>query len=141
MGGSRRREIVELEHVYAFGPFEPFDDPVAEIAQSHTGRQLVLNDAPERARQQDLRALRRRANGCRQVNGDPDVDTVADACLTRMKSHPHPHRNRLRPLRSREQALRVGRRRNRRPGAAKDGEEPVALTVDFDPAVPLEHRA
>jgi hypothetical protein len=145
VAGAERREVArqsfdhELED--ALGSGEVLQRLIAQVAQGNGRDLLVIDDSGRRAREQDLAAVRDRADPSRPMDGDPHVPFVAGVSLARVKAHAHRDPTAVLPRLTVERALGRDCGRHGVAGMFEHDEEGVSLRIDFRAAVLNERSA
>jgi hypothetical protein len=108
---------------------------VAEIPDGHTGRHRTIGELRRCSGQEDLAAVRGRADPRGAVDIESDVATGDQGGVAGVQTHPDLDRHAARPPVPAQGALAVGRGGDPRGRRPKHDEERVSLGPDLDAAV------
>jgi len=113
----------------------------AEVTQAHPLGGIVLHQVMRGLREENLSAVRGRADpGC-TVDVDPDIPPGRVHRLSGVEPHAHAHRNTARPSLDDDRPLRVNRSSHRIARASERDEERISLGVDLVAGPRLDSRA
>ena len=117
---------------------ETLEPVLAEVAERHLAREVVLHEPCCRRGQEDLATVAGVADPRGLVDGEADVSVFAERRLARVDAHAHADDRPPGPLLASERLLAGDRALDGRARAAEDREEGVALPVDLGAARVLE---
>ena len=108
---------------------------LAQVANRHTRRKILLCELAGGRGQQHLTAVAGSGDARRPVNADADVPLLADPRLTGVQTHPNPDRRPVGPALGGQVTLSIDGRRHCVCGGRKGNEERVTLRVHHLPPV------
>ena len=134
-----RRQAIDIELPEPDDP-DVLEPVPPEVGQGKAGREQPGHLGGRPLGQDDLAAVGGVRDPCRPMDVDPDVVVARDDGMAHVDPDPDAEDVPIRPVVSRECALRRGGRHDAIERRPEDGEERVALGRDLEPAVRGEGR-